>query len=174
MSMDSRNYVQTISTFMSSSAENVMSRYVSYMERLMYLSPAVDTPNQFIGLWEMQLQSEGSNFQTHIKDRYFRSFLWNWPQMNAKRSHWWLDNIGSGNVAIRQQAITWTIIDHAYLFHIVSQGHKDLATELAGWWTLASEIRCVSLHLTNYVTRILIMNPAIINLSLFLQIIHSN
>ena len=31
-----------------------------------------------------------SVFQTQIKDGYFEHFLWNCPEMNARRHHWWL------------------------------------------------------------------------------------
>ena len=48
-------------------------------------------------------------FQTHIKDRYLWHFLWNCSQVNATRPHWWSVNIRSG--AVRQQAITWAIVD---------------------------------------------------------------
>ena len=34
---------------------------------------------------------------THIKDKYLKHFLWNYPQVNATRLHWWSVNIGSGN-----------------------------------------------------------------------------
>ena len=30
-------------------------------------------------------------------DRYLQRFLWNYPQVNDTRPHWWLVNIGSGN-----------------------------------------------------------------------------
>ena len=29
--------------------------------------------------------------------RYLEHFLWNYPQVNTTRSHWWLINTGSGN-----------------------------------------------------------------------------
>ena len=35
-------------------------------------------------------------------DRYLGHFLWNYPQANATRSHWWLVNIGSGNDLVPQ------------------------------------------------------------------------
>ena len=47
-----------------------------------------------------------------FSDRYLEHFLWNCPQVNATRPHWWLVNIGAGNGsgAIRHQAITWAIL----------------------------------------------------------------
>ena len=47
--------------------------------------------------WSLTELAVISNFQTHIKDRYLDHFLWNCPQVNATRSHWWLFKIGSGN-----------------------------------------------------------------------------
>ena len=39
-------------------------------------------------------------FGTHIKDRYFEHFLWNYPEANATRPHSQLVNIGSGNDSV--------------------------------------------------------------------------
>ena len=36
-------------------------------------------------------------FKLYIKNRYLEHFLWNCPQVNATRPHWWLVNIGSVN-----------------------------------------------------------------------------
>ena len=47
-----------------------------------------------------------------FSDRYLEHFLWNCPQVNTTRPHWWLVNIGAGNGsgAFRHQAITWAIL----------------------------------------------------------------
>ena len=45
----------------------------------------------------MWLYFQISNFQTQIKDRNLKDFLWNCPQVNATRPHCCLVNIGSGN-----------------------------------------------------------------------------
>ena len=36
------------------------------------------------------------DLQTHIKDRYLEHFLWNYPDINVTRPHWWVVAIGSG------------------------------------------------------------------------------
>ena len=33
----------------------------------------------------------------HINGLYIEHFIWNCPQMNGQRTHWWLVNIGSGS-----------------------------------------------------------------------------
>ena len=38
-----------------------------------------------------------THMKTHIIDRPLEYFLWNYPQMNVTRLHWWYVNIGSGN-----------------------------------------------------------------------------
>ena len=38
-----------------------------------------------------------NNFQDDFSDWWLRYLIWNWPQMNATKPHWWLVNIGSGN-----------------------------------------------------------------------------
>ena len=46
------------------------------------------------GMW---LWSWINNFYTDSKDRDLDHFLWNGPQVNVRKPHWWLVNIGSGN-----------------------------------------------------------------------------
>ena len=50
----------------------------------------------FNSLWEVQLYSWSSNFQTHIKDQYLEHVISTCPQVNARRPHWWLVKIGLG------------------------------------------------------------------------------
>ena len=50
-----------------------------------------------IGPWEMKLLFQICNFQTHVRDRYLKHFLWNCLQVNATGSHWSWANIASSN-----------------------------------------------------------------------------
>ena len=73
-----------------------------------------------------------STFQTHIKDRYLKHFQWNYPNLNSRRPHRWLDKITLGDIklsAIRQQAITQTNVDLDLCRIMVSLGHNDLQKE---------------------------------------------
>ena len=47
----------------------------------------------FLYIW---FNFQFNDFQTHTKDTYLDSVLWNYPQLNAKTSDW-LVNIGLGN-----------------------------------------------------------------------------
>ena len=41
-----------------------------------------------IGTWEVWCSYYICNFETYIKARYLKHFLWNCPQANAMRPHW--------------------------------------------------------------------------------------
>ena len=77
------------------------------------------------------------NFQTHIK-KYHEHFLWECPQVNVTRPHWWLVNIGSGNglVLSGTKPLLGPMCAHVLWWHMASLGHKDLTWH--GWgskWT---------------------------------------
>ena len=46
--------------------------------------------------------------------------------MNVTQPYWWQVNIGSGNGAVRQQAITWANGEPDLCRHMASLGHKEL------------------------------------------------
>ena len=65
-------------------------------------------------------------FQDNFIDWLLRCLWWNCPPMNVTGHYWWWVNIGSGNGAIRQQAITWASVDPDLCPHMVSLSHNEL------------------------------------------------
>ena len=72
-----------------------------------------------------------SNIQMHIKARYLEHFLWNCPQVNATRCHWWLIPFFFRKWlgAIRQQAITWANNYQVLWCHMAALGHSKLTLQ---------------------------------------------
>ena len=69
---------------------HLMAQKCQKMQICFYFSPP-------IGSWVMRLKSWFRDFQTYFNDKYLEYLLWNCPQMNAIKHHWWLVNIGPGN-----------------------------------------------------------------------------
>ena len=58
--------------------------------------------------------------------------LWNYHQVNATRSYWWLFNFGPGNGLVPSGNKP---LPEPFLIKLVSLGHKELMTSLAIPWT---------------------------------------
>ena len=136
---------------------------------------------QIIGFWEMPLLLLISNFHTQIKDKYLEHFLWNCPQVNAIRLHWWLVNIGSGNGLVSsgnnplpEQMLSHNELGHNEWTHSGQLMHiciSKLSLTIIGSNNGLSPGRCWAIILTN--AGILLIGPLGTNFNDILIEIHT-